>query len=175
MKTEEITIEKVDKMVDGLSETIRYLYAVGEFPFKIGTIQSFLGQALVAQKYLMEGKKVWWIYPEADLKIEDIGTVEVKSAKMWEDGSANIFNVKVAQFDVLCIVVLKDGKTVQKIISIPEKELEGLPNEHKSTAGNGKHPFLWVYTELALKQYFAKGREIYDIERDIAAGKYDWQ
>jgi len=71
-----------------------------------------------------------------------------------------------------------DGKKVERIIRLDKKGLEKVPHTRHLVYESAKHehPFLKIWSKQGLKKDLNKrDAEIYDIEKDITSGNYDWR
>jgi len=172
----DLNLDEVCKMFDASELRLKYLYKLGDNR-SIIPVQGQFGQDLIAKAYLSKGYKVSWVYPEYDLLVDDnkIARVEVKTAKCWSKSGksyANVFGLKLENFDTLCIVLISRENEVFKILSIPKSDLAECATLHSWTCANGKHPSFVYYSGEYDPDEFTiaekKKQEIYNIERKIA-------
>lgn len=172
MRTVSLTLKNTRKMVEGLELYLKGLYNVGERGYTIQVVQGHLGQFITARTYLERGYKVQWVARGYDLLVEDIGKIEVKTAKCWSDDGkswANVFRLKLDRFDVFSLVLVSGDNEPFKILCIPRDELKECEKPHTFVAGNNQHPYFLYYDSEDLPEAEKKGYEIYSIEREIAS------
>jgi hypothetical protein len=166
-----LALEDTEKIVEGLEIYLKGLYEIGERGFTIQIVQGHLGQFLTARTYLEKGYKVWWTHPDYDLQVEEVGRIEVKTAKCWSnDGKsdANVFGLDLNKFDMFNLVLINDRNKPFKIFSIPKDELKECEKPHNYVVGNKQSPSFVYYDSKGLRIAEKEGYEIYQIEKKVA-------
>jgi len=159
--------QELEALIGGLRIALKY----AKYGLRVGQLQGFYFESLVAKKLLENGHAVAFHEPPFDLLVDGNERIEVKSGKFGKEYASAEFKgeqIKENKFDFCVFVIIHaDSYEPMKFLVFSRGELEELFARPRSYT-NFPPCTLFYYNDIKyLEQYEKRGETVLQLEREL--------